>query len=205
MSDKFVITFRAFRFYNDGSESGSSPLADQDVNVTGFNVDSNNQFHLRISLEETGSGDIGGATTDDYGVQKRFNGAGGWETITASTSIIRTDTNSDLTDTDPTTNRATGITDGAGSFFAGIQEEGDSEITDFEHIFNDFTEHVLAFEAVSADLANADFCDFRVILNGSIVTNSVVPRITFTKTGGAAALIEPPLVHSQAVPRAANY
>lgn len=182
MSDKFVITFAAFRFYNDGTESGSSPLADQDTDVTGFNVDSNNQFHLRIRLDETGSGDVSGETTDDYAIQKRLNGGGAWSTITAATSIIRTDTASDLTDGGASTNRSTnGISDGAGSFFAGIQEEGDSEITDFQHTFNDFTEHVFALEAVSADLSDGDFCQFRVILNGSIVTNSVVPQITFEK------------------------
>ena len=183
MSAKFVITFAAFRFYNDGTESGSSPLAAQDVNVTGFNVDSNAQFHLRCRLDETGSGDVDGASTDDYAIQKRKNGGGSWKTITASTTEVRADTASDLTDGSATTNRSTdGISDGAGAFIAGIQEEGDSEITDFLHTGDDFTEHVWALEAVSVDLANDDFCEFRVILNGSTVTNSVVPRITFAKT-----------------------
>lgn len=183
MSNKFVITFAAFRFYNDGTESGSSPLAAQDTDVTGVNVDSDAQFHLRIRLDETGDGSIAGASTDDYGIQRRKNGGGAWTTITASTSDIRTDTASDLTDDAATTNRSTnGISDGAGSFFAGVQEEGDSEITDFLHQADNFTEHVFALEGVSADIADADFYQFRVILNGSIVTNSVVPQITFEKT-----------------------
>ncbi len=184
MSDKFVVTCAAFRFYEDGSESGSSPVADQDTNVTGRNVDSDSQIHLRLRHDETGAGSIDGATTDDYALQYRLNGGGGWQSLTTSTEFVQADSASTLVDGVASTNRATnGISDGGGSFIAGKQEETNG-IIDYQLTANNFTEHVFALLLISADLADGDFVEFRCQLNGGNpgMTNTFVPRITVTKT-----------------------
>lgn len=180
MSNKFVVDFDAFRFYeDDGSESASTPIENQDINVTNWNVSSDSQLHLRYRVQETGGGSIAGDAADDYTIQYRVNGAGGWTTVTASSARVQADTGSQLTDGAATTDRATnGISAGSGSFFAGVQEEGDGEITDFQHEADNHTEHVWALNLPSADWTGGDFVDFRAQLNGGNVDNAVTPRIT---------------------------
>ncbi len=181
--DAFSPDANAFRFYEDDgspSESASTPIAAQDTDVI-RDISSDNQLHLRFRIEEVGGGSIGGATTDDYQLQYRVNGGGGWANMTASSTEVQADTASELTDDGATTNRATnGISDGSGSFVAGIQEEGDGEITDYQLTADNFTEHVWALDLIAADLVGGDFIDFRVALNGGNpgMDNSVVPRIT---------------------------
>lgn len=183
--DEFAPDVSHFRFYEDGTESGSSPVADEDTNVTGRNVDSDSQIHLRLMVDELGDGDIGGASTDDYDLQFRMNGGGSWVVPTGATTLVQIDTASSLTDAGATTNRATnGLTDGAGSFIAGEQCEANAEVTDFEHTANNFTEHVWALLLISADLSDTDFIEFRLRLNAGNpgMGNTQVPRITVTKT-----------------------
>lgn len=185
MSDKFVVDFDKFRFYEDGTESGSSAIEAEDTNLTGRDVSSDSQVHLRCRVQEIGAGIVAGETTDDYTLEYRLNGGGSWIPITTTSNRVQCDPSSSLTDDGATTNRSTdGITDGSGSFFAGIQEEGDGEITDFQHEADNFTEHVFALLLVSADFTNSDFVDFRLRLNGGAMDNSVTPRITVSK--GAA-------------------
>jgi len=185
--DEFEPTAAAFRFYEDGTESGSSPAAAQDTNLGARDVDSDSQVHLRYRVDETGAGAIDGATTDDYSLQSRLNGAGAWTTCTSSSNRVQADTASSLTEGGATTNRATdGISDGAGSFIAGIQKESDCDIIDYQLTTDNFTEHVWALLLVSADFNDADFMDFRITYNGGNpgMPQSVTPRITVTKSAG---------------------
>ena len=89
---------------------------------------------------------------------------GGWQSVFETSSNVKSDASSSLTDGNVTTNRSTdGITDGAGSFIAGRQDEGEfgGTIANYQLTADNFTEHVLALVLVSADLADADFLDFR--------------------------------------------
>lgn len=184
--DAFSPDANAFRFYeNDGSpsESASTPIAAQDVNITGRNVDSDSPLHLRYRVEEVGAGSVDGAATDDYQLQFR-KGGGGFSDVTTTSSDVQVHTTSALTDVDPTTNRSTdGISDGAGSFVVGEQEEGDGEITDHQLTGDNFTEHVWAVNLISADLLDSDVLQFRLALNGGNpgMDNSAVPQITVIK------------------------
>lgn len=177
----FSPSANAFRLYNDGTESGSTPIANQDTNAT-ITVDSDTQVHVRYRFQETGG--KSGATTDDYNLQVSVNG-GAYANITTSTQKVKVDTGSTLTDGSATTNRATnGITDGTGSFIAGIQEEGDGQITNYQLTASNFTEQVWAVKLIAADFNNGATIDFRVSLNGGTpgMTNSVTPRITISQT-----------------------
>ena len=180
-SATFDPDFDAFRFYEDGTESGSTPIAAQDtdvaVDVTGGDV----QAHLRTRIQETGG--AAGAATDDSGLEYSKN-SGGWTAITASSSDVKADTASGLTADAATTNRGTnGISDGTGSFVAGEQEETNGVIENHQLTASNFTEHVWALTLVSADLADGDTIDFRIALNCGApgMTNTSVPRITIGK------------------------
>jgi len=131
-------------------------------------------------MDEVGTGDIDGATTDDYQLQFQVNSGGGWSDVTASSSRVQTDTSSELSDGSATTNRTQdGISNGLGdAFVAGEQEDGDGEITDSQLTGNDYTEHVWALDLISADWTADDFVTFRLRFNGGNMANNVIPRIT---------------------------
>ena len=182
--DAFEPDANAFRFYEDDgspSESASTPIAAQDTNVTRDAATSDNDLHLRIRIEEVGAGSIGGASTDDYRLQFRKNGSGGWNNVDTSSLQVHADTASELTNAAATTNRSTdGISDGSGSFVAGEQEEGNGLIENHELTADNFTEHVWALTLASTNLVGGDFIEFRVGLNGGSpgMDYSVTPRIT---------------------------
>jgi len=171
-----------FRFYEDGTESGSSPSANEDTNVTGRSVDSDSQIQLRYMVEETNSGS--GASTDDWALEYDKNSSGTWVPVTGSSAAVRADSGSSLSDGSLTTNRGTnGLTDGSGSFVAGEQEAANGVIEDREITTNNFSESVWGLLLVSSDLANGDTLDFRMTYNGGTpgMTNNVTPRITVQK------------------------
>lgn len=176
----FALHVQHFAFYEDGTESGAVIIGSEDTNITRDNT-TDSDLHLRLMGEEVNA--AGGDAADDYTIQYQVNGAGGWTTVTATSARCQTDTASDLTDDGATTQRLTG---GSGSFIAGIQEEGDGEVTDFEHTLSNFTEHVWALTLIAADNADADTLDFRLQRNASIssITMNVTPRITIDKPGG---------------------
>ena len=182
--DVFEPAAAAWRFYEDDgspSESTSTPIALQNTNITrDISVGGDKQVHLRYRMDEVGTGDIDGATTDDYQLQFQVNSGGGWSDVTASSSRVQTDTSSELSDGSATTNRTQdGISNGLGdAFVAGEQEDGDGEITDSQLTGNDYTEHVWALDLISADWTADDFVTFRLRFNGGNMANNVIPRIT---------------------------
>ena len=188
----FSPAAQAYRFYEDGTESGSSPIDAQDTAITRL-VDSNSQVHLRYRLQETGG--KSGATTDDYTLQYSDNGGTSWTTITTSSAKIQCDTGSSLSNGTATTNRGTnGISDGTGSFIAGVQEEDNGEITNWQLTASNFTEHVWALLFIASALpTNGEVITFRMRLNGGSpgMTNSITPQVTVTKTATAAIYLSP--------------
>jgi hypothetical protein len=178
-NNSLIATFDqiAFRLYEDGTESGSSPIDSQDTDIT-RNVDSDSNLHLRFRIDETKG--ISGDSTDDWQLQYSKNAAS-YTDVTSGSSNAK-GFNSALTDGGATTNRATnGITDGTGSFVAGeISEDG--LIDDHQLTASNFTEHLYTLTLVSADLANNDTLDFRILRNGSTITYSQTPTITASKT-----------------------
>lgn len=183
--DVFEPDFDAWRFYEDGTESGSSPAAAENTDLTARDPSTDPKVHLRGRVQEIGAGSLSGASTDDYGLELSKN-SGAYVAITASSNNVQIDTASGLTADAATTNRATnGITDGSGSFVAGEQEETNGVIEDHQLTADNFTEHVWALTLVDGDLADGDTLDFRITLNAGApgMTNTVVPRITISKVG----------------------
>lgn len=173
----FTPSVNAFRFYDDDStEAASTPLANQDTNIT-VNLDGGNvALQLRYRLQEGGGAD--GGSTDDYALQFAIGG-GGFTTVTGATTGVIAST-SGLTNDNATTNRATnGIADGSGSFIAGEQCT-DGTLDNHQLTASNYTEHVFGITLVAADLNDADSITFRISLNGGTpgITNSVTPTIT---------------------------
>lgn len=180
-TNAFAVTQRAYRFYEDGTETGATAIAAESTNLTRHinNVRPGAVLVLRIGLQESGSGSIAGATTDDYQLQVSKNG-GAYASITASSSNVRGYPSNQLTDAAVTTQR---LTSGTGAFVAGeISLVG--LVTDRQLTADNFTEMLYALQIVHVDVADADTLDFRTLLNGATMTYSVTPRITVKELAG---------------------
>lgn len=181
MSHVFGITARAFGFYeDDGSESASTAIAAENTNITRL-VTADSALTLRYGVQESGSGNADGATTDDYQLQVSKNAAAYANVTTASTNV-KAHASANLTDAGATTQR---LSSGTGSFIAGeISEDG--LLDDWQLTANNFSELLYTITVVAADTAEGDTLDFRVLRNGAVFnTYSVTPRITVTETVAA--------------------
>lgn len=168
-------TLQVFRFYEDGTESGSTAAAAQNTNVTRTDGSSSADIHLRVAIwDGLGSG---GSASDDWQLQYSRNG-GAYTNVTTSSSYIKGFNSSSLTDAGATTQRLTGAT---GSFGAGeISEDG--LVDDLLVSSSTNTELLYSLTLVYADCNNGDTLDFRVLQNGVTITYSVTPRITVSKS-----------------------
>ncbi len=167
---QFTLSFDAFRFFGDGTESGSAGLAAQGTNL-GFDLSADFNFQLRVRLQE--SGGKAGASTDDYRLQYRKNG-GTWTDVTTTSSNVKGFDSTHLTDGGATTNRLSG---GSGSFVAGkISETG--EVVDHQITASNHTEYLYSLTLIAADIALNDEIEFRVLRNGSTFTYNAVPQFT---------------------------
>lgn len=185
--DSFVPQLIHNRFYqNDGSpsHSDSTPIGNEDIVNINVDVDGGDQpRHLRVSIEEQGAGSAGGMSTDDIQLQFDINDDAVWNNVTASSSRIQSDTDSALTDGGATDNRTSDpISDGIGTFEAGVQEDGNGEITNFELTADNYTEHVWAFNVIAADNSNGDELRFRILYAGVAIGRNFVPRIDIVKS-----------------------
>lgn len=175
----------AYRFYDDDAgEAASTPLANQDTNVT-ISVDAGNvPFQLRYRIQNAAA--VAGAATDDYALQRSHNG-GAYATINGATTAVLASA-SGLTNDNATTNRATnGITDGTGSFVAG-EQSSDGIVDNWSLTASNFSELVWGGTVVAADVSNGQTITFRVAFNGGTpgMTNSVTPTITVQKSVSVA-------------------
>lgn len=173
----------AFRFYeDDGSESAASAIAAQNTNIS-RNVLSAPTLSLRVRVQE--SGGASGATTDDWQLQYSKN-SGTWTNVTSGSSNVTGFNSANLADGGATTNR---LGAGSGSFVAGkISEDGlldDSQLT-----ASNYTEFLYTLSLVSADVADGDTLDFRVLHNATVFdVYTRTPRITINKTSSGPRLL----------------
>lgn len=169
----YAIEQEAFRFYGDGTESGSTPLA-----VQGTDIDKvpSETFQLRVRMNESG-GEAGGGSLFQLQVEK--NATGGFVDVTGASSNVQAVAGG-MTDDEVTTERLTG---GATSFVQGRVDEADGNTTTaVDTTANNFTEIVYSLTIVDGDVANADTLDFQLLddMDGN-VTYTVVPRVTVQK------------------------
>lgn len=183
----FTPTAQHWRFYDsDGGEAASTALAAEDTNVT-IDVSSGNvQFQFRIMVEETGgdtNGDLSGLNLS-YDVNDgtpvnctTTSGGSGLQGGTAGLSGFELDT----------TNRSTeGLTDGAGTFAAGLEDTSGDILGSNSLPAGDFTEYVFGLEIVAANVSDGDTIDLTFSGVTGFVDFSTPPRITVSKTDTSA-------------------
>lgn len=171
------ITQAAYRFYAEGSESGSTTLAAQDtapsVDVSSGDV----ALQLRVCLQNTSANPVW--ATDDFRLQVNLDNSN-YEDVTAtSPSWTKGFDSANLTEGASTTNRLTG---GTGTFVAGKVSE-DGEVNDLGWSANNYTELLYSLVLPAVALVNGDTLWFRVLYNGAVtnMTYSVTPTINITK------------------------
>lgn len=172
-----ALTQDAFRWYEDGTESGSTEAAaentaiEADVQVTSLDQ------HLRIRIQASAQA---GAATDDYQLQYRKN-AGTWTDVTTSSSDVQGFDSSNLTDGNATTQR---LSAGSGTYRSGAISE-DGLIDDLNPWSasgsSNYTELLYAVRFIRADVDDEDEIEFRVLYNGSTITYSATPSATINK------------------------
>ena len=175
-----AITQAAYRWYDEGTESGAVALANQDTAVIGDITNGDATGTLRIRLQSTTATAI--PATDDWQLQYEKNASGSWINVSAVTTNVSTYDSPNLTNAAATSNRLTG---GTGSFVAGKVSE-DSLMDDLGWGGNNFTELVYALKVKAADLAASDTLRFRVLRNGATT------GMTFTQTPTINIIRTPP-------------
>lgn len=167
----FTPVLEAYRFFAEGTESGSEALGNGQNLRLEYDVSEDFVFQLRVRIQETAGKT--GATTDDYKLQYRKN-VGAWLDVTTISSVVKAYNSADLTDGASTTNRLSG---GSGSFIAGkVSEVG--EVANFQLTSSNYTEFLYSLMIIQEDFAGIDdLVDFRVLLNGEVMTGSSTPRL----------------------------
>jgi hypothetical protein len=173
-----AITQAAYRWYDEGTESGAVALAAQDTAVTGDISNGDATGTLRIRLQSTTA--VAVPAIDDWQLQYDRNASGSWINVGTVTMHVATYDSPNLTGTGATTNRLTG---GTGSFVAGEVSE-DGTANDKGWAGNNFTEFVYALKVKAADVANGDTLQFRIVRNGATttMTYTVTPTINIIQT-----------------------
>jgi len=172
----FDQTLADFRFYENGTEAGSTASAPQGTNIE---VDGNvfDTGHLRIRIQE--SGGVSGTATDDWKLQ--VSEAGGTYTDNPGTMIEQA--TAGLAG-GATTERLTG---GTGSFVAGVQQGSFGGPSNFQLTANNFTEGVWGFQIIPTTAVEDTTVDLKVVVNVGagfvdLTTLTVIPRLTIRKS-----------------------
>lgn len=175
----FDPEFTKFRFYDDDAgEAASAPLENQDVDHT-LTVDTDQSIQVRMFAQNRQAA----GSTDDYRIDYDKNSVGFALVPTSDTGAGIQAATAGLTNDAATTNRTTnGITDGTGSFDAGLQiTDGIGNAT---LNASNYTEHAFGIQFIAANVANLDTFDFEFGRPNAMV-NTIVPRITISKSAAA--------------------
>ena len=193
--DDPTITQDSIQLFNDDGTDETDSTSKAVVGADIIDQALNENILVRFLVKET----AGNAASNVRPLlQIRHNG-GTYQNVTGSTSIGRSFDSTKLTAGADTTQRI-----GGGSFVTdnnGVDDiSGATGPTSF--VGNDEAEYVYCFQ-VRTPVIGGDNVEVRI--DAATIDAYTDPEIKITIAAGAAGLIEPPLVHSQAVPRAANY
>lgn len=197
------------RVYLDGSESGSTPLTNEDATAyaaTNANRDVTYHYREGVSYQHQNGGIVYGSGTLNAQLEYAVNTGGGygaWTTVNGSSSYVRSTASSNVTDGGNTTNRATnGLTDP--TFTPGVTFKGTGQIDEVDgqcaalsiatgepDISNmEFTECLFSFQFRSADITvSGTKIKLRVTDAGAAFNTTGVPadlEFTFTLSSGGS-------------------
>lgn len=169
-----ALTQRAFRFYEEGTESGATAIAAENTNI---NRSASQPFHIRLGFQHTAGLSVNSRTLV---LQRRVNG-GGWSPVTGASTFAQTAASAGLTDSADTTQR---LSSGSGSFVAGEIDDNNGQITDSQAA-SSFTEHLFSVVLLSTN-TDGDVIEFRVVDNSfpaAVFTYTEIPAVTFQGPG----------------------
>lgn len=150
---------------------------------TGWTQDVSAKFRMRFRICNAGTNGNSAFTKIQYN-----KNSAGWNDVTTSSSVLRAvDVSSDANDQTITSAQ---LTTAAGSFGTGrYSEDGTASSSGSISNSNGYAEFEFGLQLVSADVANADTVQVRVInASGDTITADVSATITVQKTGYTIAL-----------------
>ena len=197
-----VIRQWTFRFRNDDdSEAAATWKAAGDVDVE---VAPDENVRLRIAAQET----AGGSTTRAFKLQYSLNG-GTFTDVNASSSVVRCSASPHVAEDADTTDQI----GGSGTFVGtgGFDEvDGRTSTANMAFAANGHGEVEFCFQVLSADVADNDTIDFRIVdVTGTVLDGgyAIIPRLTVNETppsgdtptpGGGVAGGNAPVASAQA-------
>jgi hypothetical protein len=181
-----VLDQAAYRFYADGTETGSTAIAAQNTGIVADLASSDLDLHLRVRLQENGTAAV---SASDFQLEYDINTSGAWSEVNSGDFAVPSIDGPNLTNGAATTNRLTG---GTGSFEAGkISEDGTVDALGWG--LGNHTELLYSIRLVSAEFSDEDIVDFRVLQNFNPLSGyTQTPTVEISKTAG-------PVTHNGAV------
>jgi hypothetical protein len=169
--------------------TGATWAAAQNVDLTAIDVTADVDLRLRTQIKLTGGADIG----PSFKYQYRKN-LGSWLDINASSSNVQTNATTFFADGDDCDEKLLGGSDEFVSDNDAAEETSGTFTMPVTFHIGNVIESELSFTLVSADLANGDDLDFRIVEGDATVftTYTQTPSIAVTK-GAAAGILRRPL------------
>ena len=164
-----TIETDGWRFYADGTETGSVAEANENTDVT---LEVATVYQVRWAVSETGSAVW---TTQDLQLEYNLNSAG-WNDVNATSSVVQSAAGG-LVEADDTTDRITG----QGSFQASeCQDETDGLTAGTDRVDTEYINAVWSFQILAADVVDTDTIQLRITddVLGWTAENQALPTIT---------------------------
>lgn len=160
---------------DDGSETAATGIAAVDTDAS---IDAGTILRARFSVLETAGGSQNNV---QFQLQYQLN-AGGWLTVSTTSSVIVATASSFITDEQATTQQiSTGTFVVGACDVDGLAGEGNQ----IDYAGNDVSECEFCVQIVTADVADADQVQLRLLASG-VVLNAypAVPTVTVVKAAG---------------------
>ena len=166
--------------------AGATWRANLNTDITGLNVDSDVPLRLRYEIKIT----VAPATTPAFKWQYRKNG-GTWTDITAASSNVKTLNSANFADGDDVISQLLG-TEAYNSSNAAAEETSGTFTMPNDFLVGTVIETEIAVTIISADLANLDDLDFRIVKSNATVLDTYTQTATLTDVSkGAGGSIIP--------------
>jgi hypothetical protein len=153
---------------DDGSETTATWKAAQN---TGWTQDTDVNFRIRFEIQNTE------ARPEETGFRLQYNlASGGWNNVTAASSVARAVASSQIADGVATTDQ---LAAGTGTFVANSIDEVDGVTAASALVASGHTEVEFVLKLMPADVTAAQTIQFRVVKNDGV---TVLPTYTATPT-----------------------
>jgi len=156
---------------DDGSETAATWIAAANTDWT-QNVDAN--FRIRFLIQETNGG-----PNNNSQLQLQYNkNSGGWNDVNGTSSNAQSSLSTHFADDDNTTQQL-----GSGTFItpnSGMDEDNGlaGELNDIDFAGNDEVEVEYCLQLLSADVADGDTIQFRVLVDSTAISATNTPTVT---------------------------